>query len=174
MELVLYPHPILRKRAVPLKTVDASIREKAREMFAIMYREKGVGLAAPQVGWSVRIFVANPLGEEKPEGERVYINPELRLPEGKPEETADEEGCLSIPGVRGKVTRYQRVLLVARDAEGKPFEEDLSDFPARVVQHEIDHLDGILFITRLNATDRMLAGKVLKKLEREFKGPSGG
>ena len=169
MELVLYPNPILRKRALPLRAVDDDVRQRAREMFDIMYREEGVGLAAPQVGWSVRLFVLNSLGEEDRSGERAYINPELALPPEPVEEDVDEEGCLSIPGVRGKVARHRRLVVKALDLTGAPFEEDISDLHARVVQHELDHLDGILFITRLSASDRLLAGKALKKLEKEYK-----
>jgi peptide deformylase len=169
MELVIYPNPVLRKRALPLREVDDEVRRKAREMFDIMYREKGVGLAAPQVGWSARLFVVNALGESKPDGERVYINPEPTPSADAIEEVVDEEGCLSIPGVRGNVARHQRLRVRAMDLNGKVFEEDLVDLPARVFQHELDHLDGILFITRLSAAERMLAGKVLKKLEKEYK-----
>ena len=169
MEIVLYPHPILRKRALSLGAVDETVRMRAREMFEIMYAEKGVGLAAPQVGWSVRLFVVNTTGEPDPAAERVYVNPELSLPPGPVEEDSDEEGCLSIPGVRGKVTRHKRLVVRALNLEGIAIEEDVSDLHARVVQHELDHLDGILFITRLSASDRILAGKVLKKLEKEYK-----
>lgn len=135
-------------------------------MLQVMYREKGVGLAAPQVNWSVRLFVANPLGEADPSGERVYINPEITSAEG---EILDEEGCLSIPGVRGNVVRYQKVVIRALDLEGARIEEDVTDLHARVIQHELDHLDGILFITRLGVSERMLAAKVLKKLEKDYK-----
>lgn len=166
MELVLYPNPILRKRALPLLDPDQEVRERVQEMFQIMYRERGVGLAAPQVGWSVRLFVTNTKGEPDPALERVYINPEISFREG---EVCEEEGCLSIPGVRGKVPRSERVILHAKDLEGKALEEDVSGLNARVLQHELDHLDGILFLTRLSASDRMLAGKILKKLERDYK-----
>lgn len=142
---------------------------KVREMFDIMYREKGVGLAAPQVGWSARLFVVNAKGEPDPAAERVYINPEILPAVGPLEEITEEEGCLSIPGVRGKVTRHRSLRVRALDLSGKPFEEDLFDLPARAFQHELDHLDGILFITRLGVTERMLAGKALKKLEKEYK-----
>jgi peptide deformylase len=176
MELVLYPNPILRKRALSLAGDDLSpgdllpggeeLRDRVREMFQIMYRERGVGLAAPQVGWSVRLFVANTKGEPDPGSERVYINPEISLREG---EVCEEEGCLSIPGVRGKVTRSARIILRAKNLSGNAFEEDAIGLEARVLQHEFDHLDGILFLTRLSASDRMLAGTVLKKLERDYK-----
>jgi peptide deformylase len=166
MELVLYPHPVLRKRAQPVDSVDEGLRARVHEMFEVLYREKGVGLAAPQVNWSARVFIVNVKGEPDPEHERVYINPQIRLAEG---EISEEEGCLSIPGVRGKVVRSERVIVSALDLEGRPFEEDVRDLHARAIQHEIDHLDGILFITRLGVTDRMSAGKVLKQLEKDYK-----
>jgi peptide deformylase len=166
MELVLYPDPILRKRAQPISGVDPDVQERARAMFEVMYRERGVGLAAPQVAWGARIFVINTKGEPDPAEERVYINPEIVLAEG---ETSDEEGCLSIPGVRGKVVRSERVVVRALDLGGRSFEEDVTGLHARAIQHELDHLDGILFITRLSASDRMSAGKVLRQLEKDFK-----
>jgi peptide deformylase len=166
MELILYPDPILRKRAQPIPEVDSGVRERAREMLDVMYREHGVGLAGPQVAWSARIFVINTKGEPDQGEERVYINPEIIQAEG---ETSDEEGCLSIPGVRGKVVRSERVLVRALDIEGRPFEEDVTGLHARAIQHELDHLDGILFITRLGVSDRMAAGKLLRQLEKDYR-----
>jgi peptide deformylase len=166
MELVLYPDPILRRRAQPVLEIDSGVRERARAMLEVMYRERGVGLAAPQVAWGARVFVINTRGEPDPAEERIYINPEIVLAEG---ETSDEEGCLSIPGVRGKVVRSERVVVRALDLEGRTFEEDVAGLHARAIQHELDHLDGILFITRLSSSDRMSAGKVLRQLEKDFK-----
>jgi len=169
MDLVFYPDPILRKRAAAVSKVDEAVREKIREMLTLMYREKGVGLAAPQVGWGARIFVVNTQGQEDPGAERVFINPEIHLPSGPLDEVIEVEGCLSIPGIRGKVARHRRLRVRAMDAQGQPIDEEVSDLLARVIQHELDHLDGILFITRLNTTERMLAGKTLKKLEKEYR-----
>lgn len=171
MQLVLYPDPVLRRRAAPLETIDFSVRDRVEEMFQIMYEERGVGLAAPQVAWSVRLFVVNISADpDEPGLERVYINPELSRPAEEAGTTdKDEEGCLSIPGVRGKVVRPHRVVVKALDLNGEPFEEEIDGLHARVVQHEFDHLDGILFISRLSATERLLANKVLKQLAREYK-----
>jgi peptide deformylase len=166
MQLVFYPNPVLRKRAQPVAGVDDEVRARVQEMFEVLYREQGVGLAAPQVGWSVRLFVTNVRGERDPATERVFVNPEILRGDG---EVLDEEGCLSLPEVRGKVLRKQRVLIRAQDLEGNSFEEELTDLEARVVQHELDHLDGILFISRLSASDRLRAGKQLKKLEKDYK-----
>jgi peptide deformylase len=166
LELVLYPDPVLRRRATPIARVDDEVRDRVRRMFEIMYEERGVGLAAPQVGWGERLFIVNTLGDPEEGAERVYINPEVDLPQG---EDVDEEGCLSIPGVRGKVERHFRVRVRALDLDGNPFEEEVEDLHARVVQHELDHLDGLLFIARLGSAERLLANKVLKQLERDYK-----
>ena len=180
MELIHYPNPVLRKRAAPVASIDDGVRSRVSDMFQIMYRERGVGLAAPQVGWSVRLFIMNALGEPDPPdpaGEKVFINPEIILAEG---ELLDEEGCLSIPLVRGKVLRSQRVKVRALGLDGQPFEQELQDLGARAVEHELDHLDGILFISRLGAAERLQVGRQLKKLEKEYKqkkvlgaGPAG-
>ena len=169
MELVLYPDPILRKVTQPITRVDDDVRSKVAQMFEIMYAERGVGLAAPQVGWSARLFVVNATGEPDPEAERVYINPEISIPPDGVAEESDEEGCLSIPGVRGNVVRHHRVIVSALDLSAQEFEEDVRDLDARVVQHEFDHLDGILFITRLSLTARMQWAKALKQLEKDYR-----
>lgn len=168
MQLVYYPDPILNKTSKPVTHVDEEVRRRVTEMFAIMYAEGGVGLAAPQVGWSVRLFITNVYGESKPEFERVYINPEL-VTDRDVTEVRDEEGCLSIPGARGKVLRYEHMTVRALDLQAREFEEEVSDLQARVVQHENDHLDGILFVTRLSITDRLQVGKTLKKLAKEYR-----
>lgn len=168
MQLVYYPDPFLRRKAEPLTHIDDEVRRKVDEMFEIMYAEGGVGLAAPQVGWGVRLFVLNVTGEPDPDEERVYVNPKV-FPVDEDMESVAEEGCLSIPGACGKVTRNERVAVRALDLNGNELEEHAEDLHARVIQHEFDHLDGILFISRLSVTDRLLVGKTLKKLEKEYK-----
>ncbi len=168
MELVLYPDPILRQVAKPITRVDEEVRTRVAQMFETMYANSGVGLAAPQVGWSERLFIINVTGEPDPEFERVFINPELTV-SGDGVEESDEEGCLSIPGVHGRVARHQCVVVRALDLDAQRFEEEVSDLDARVVQHELDHLDGILFITRLGTSDRMQSAKTLKQLEKDYK-----
>jgi len=165
LKLILYPDPILKRRAAPVATIDDEVRGRVREMFEILYREKGVGLAAPQVGWSVRLFIANPTGEPNAEGERVYINPRILAAEG---EIREEEGCLSIPEVRGIVGRSRKVVVSAQDLGGVAFKEEAEDLKSRVIQHELDHLDGILFISRLSSLDRLRVNKELKQLERRY------
>jgi len=165
LDLVLYPDPVLRRRAAPLAKIDDQVRRRVGDMFTILYREKGIGLAAPQVGWSTRLFIVNITGEPDPAQERVYVNPRILTREG---EIREEEGCLSIPEIRGLVTRSQRVVLQAQDLKGQLFEEEAVDLRARAFQHELDHLDGILFITLLSSTDRLQVNKALKKLESEY------
>ncbi len=176
MEIVLYPDPFLRRRAEPLTRIDESVRERVRRMFELMYEANGVGLAAPQVGWGVRLFVTNVTGEPDPDEERVFVNPEVRKvddAETANEEEVDVEGCLSIPGVQGRVSRLRRVIVTALDLDGNEFEAEAVDLDARVIQHETDHLDGILFLSKLNTTDRLKVAKKLKKLEKEYKQARG-
>ena len=170
MQLVLYPDPRLNRRARPIEHIDREVREKVANMFEIMYEECGVGLAAPQVGGNARVFIVNTTGEPDPDSEFVYINPEISRPEGEVERVRDEEGCLSIPSVKGKVTRDQVVRVKAFDLKAQTFEEQVEDLHARVVQHENDHWDGILLVSHLGLTDRLQAAKHLKKLEKEYKG----
>jgi peptide deformylase len=164
LEIVKYPAPVLRRPAQPLAAVDDAIRAKAREMFALMYKDRGVGLAAPQVGWSVRLFVMNPSGE--PQDERAFVNPKI-VARSK-EKAKSNEGCLSLPEVNGKIERHVRVRIEALDLAGRPIEVDLEEFPARVAQHEIDHLDGVLIIDRMSLAEKTIAEKKLKELIRAY------
>lgn len=167
MHLRFYPDPVLRKRAEDIPTVDEAVRVAARRMFDIMYEAQGIGLAGPQVGWSGRIFVVNLSGErDEPDAELVFINPELSDFEG---ESVVEEGCLSFPDLRVDVTRPEQVRIRARGLDGEMFEIAADKLMARCVQHENDHLDGILFVTRIPITARMTIRKALKQLEREYK-----
>jgi peptide deformylase len=167
LKLVLYPDPVLKKRAAEIAEIDDRVRERAAEMLELMYEEAGVGLAAPQVGWSVRLFVMNAELEQPSEGERVFVNP--RIIERGDDEESDEEGCLSIPDIRGKVCRSSSIVISAQNLDGETIEAELSELPARVFQHEFDHLDGILFIRHLSATEKLFAKKVLRRLEKEYK-----
>ena len=166
MELVIYPDPILRKRAQRIGSVDDSVRARVADMFELMYREFGVGLAAPQVGWSVRLFVMNPMGPEERDAERVFINPKILSADGS---EIDEEGCLSIPDVRGRVERSATIEVEAQGLDGEMFRESLESLPARIVQHENDHLDGILFTSRLSESELRTVNKSLKALEKEYR-----
>jgi peptide deformylase len=149
LEVIHYPHPTLRHRSKPIKKVDAELRAIVAEMFELMYKYEGVGLAANQVNLPYRLFVANVEGDPKiKEAEQVFINPVLSKGRGQVE---DEEGCLSIPDVRAPVTRKETIHVQAYDLHGNEIEGDVTGFAARVLQHETDHLDGTLFIDRLAA-----------------------
>lgn len=164
MEILKYPHPFLRTRTREVREITDEVRSKVREMFDTMYRAKGVGLAATQIGWDARVFIKNVTGA--PEGEEVHINPVLVEESGEQEE---EEGCLSLPGLHCKVVRSQEVVLRSTGLDGQPQEARHRDLAARAVQHEIDHLDGMLYVHRLRPADRVLIRRPLKEMEREFK-----
>ena len=161
-QIVHYPDPVLRQRAKPVERVDDSIRELVREMFEIMNEEEGIGLAAPQVGESLRIFVTGPHADgDHPH--MAFINPVLSGFDG--ELQSHDEGCLSLPGIRGEIRRQPKAVIEALDLEGKPFRMESGDFIARVWQHEFDHLEGILIIDRMTALDRLRVRRAVKELE---------
>ena len=132
-------------------------------MLELMHEAPGVGLAAPQVGLPWRMFVANPTGE--PADDRVFIDPEIAQPSR--DVAAMEEGCLSLPEVRGEILRPCRVTIRATDLEGRRFELTSEELPARVWQHENDHLDGVLIIDKMTRMDRLANRRPLKALEAD-------
>ena len=158
-----YPDDVLGKKAKPVKRIDKDFLRLVDEMFETMYDEHGVGLAAPQVGESLRFCVANCTG--KKEDELVLINPVVVESSG---EHTDEEGCLSVPGVRAKITRAERIKVKAYDRHGREIELEADGLHARCIQHELDHLNGRLFFQRLNEAARMAVNAGLKTLEDEF------
>lgn len=162
MEIVKYPAPVLETPGKKIAEITDEIRERVREMFAVMYEARGVGLAAPQVGWGVRIFVCNRTGDpEETDEELVLVNPEIVQRSGR---EIGEEGCLSFPGLTVHVARATRVKVRFVNLDGETCELETDDpFLARILQHENDHLDGILFITRMTPADR-LSAPVQKKL----------
>ncbi len=164
--VIRYPHPVLLRRCQTVRRVDAALKAVVAEMFDLMYAHKGVGLAANQVGIPLRLFVANPSGVRGEGEELVCINPELNLPKGS---EADREGCLSLPELFGPVKRPTHVKLNAYDLSGQEVRRDLSGFPARVVQHECDHLDGIFFFQRMSELDRQELDGEIAALEKEFR-----
>ncbi|HUK20434.1 MAG TPA: peptide deformylase [Gemmatimonadales bacterium] len=164
--LHLLGSPILRQQARPVASVDDDIRQLVDDLFETMRAARGVGLAAPQVGVSRRIAVVD-IGEEGPPP-LVLINP--RIVESSRDVDTSEEGCLSIPDIFGDVERPVSIVLEALDRDGKSYRTALSGFKARAAQHEIDHLDGILFLDRLSAVKR---GLLLAKWKRGRKGKSG-
>ena len=152
MEIVHFPHPSLRWKSKPIREINAKIRETVAQMFELMYEAKGVGLAANQVALPWRLFIMDINGETADEDdEHVFINPEIMKRKGSEE---GEEGCLSLPEVFGQVRRAEEIVVQAFDLQGQPFELTLTDLPGRVVQHENDHLDGIMFPERMTDTAR--------------------
>ena len=167
MEIVTYPHPTLRHKSKPIKRVDATLKEIVRKMFALMYEAKGVGLAANQVDLPLRLFVANLSSDPDEAEEQVFVNPVVSRPQGNDEK---EEGCLSLPGLYGQVRRPEKVRLNAYNLEGAEVQAELDGFGSRVVQHELDHLDGVMFIDRLTTTGRLAAASEIEEFELEFQG----
>ncbi len=165
LEIVVYPDPVLKRRSSPLKSINGEVAGFSKAMLDAMYHYKGIGLAAPQVGKNLRMLVFD-LGA--PEGEpRPYclINPEIVEKDGS---AVDEEGCLSLPGLRANVRRSERILLRAWTLDEREIEWEAHGLLARMLQHEIDHLDGFVFIDRLNKALRMITKKrYLSKLKEE-------
>jgi len=159
-----YPDPVLRQRTASVKRVDRELLRLVEEMFETMYERKGLGLAAPQVGESIRLCVLNCTGRE--DGERVLVNPVLVETHG---EAVAEEGCLSVPGVSSKVPRAERVKVRAYDLEGRELEIEADGLEARCLQHELDHLEGRLFFEALNDAARMTLNAKLKTLEERHR-----
>ncbi len=165
MHVITYPHPTLRRVSKPVRRVDAELKEIVRRMFALMYEHQGIGLAANQVDLPLRIFIMN-LKAKAGEGEElVFINPVISRHKGSEEA---EEGCLSIPGVYGDVIRPKQVRVEAFGIDGSPIELELSGLAARCVQHETDHLDGVLFIDRMSESGRADIDDELYEFEVEF------
>ncbi|WP_437224516.1 peptide deformylase [Planctomicrobium sp. SH661] len=147
MQIVPYPHPALSFKSVDVTRIDATLRATVRQMFDLMYEAKGIGLAANQVGLPFRFFVVNLQARPGlPDEELTFLNPIISRKRGT---QIDEEGCLSLPGLYGDVRRAESLVVEAFDLDGQGFTMDLSDLEARVVQHENDHLDGIMFTDRM-------------------------
>ena len=162
--VVKYGDPILERPTKPVVEFDDQLAELAEDMFAAMYAAQGIGLAAPQIGKSIRMTVVDVTGGKNPEAKIVLINPQLVHAEG---EKREEEGCLSIPGFRGYVMRPQFVTVRAQDLKGQFFEIRGEDLLARAFCHEIDHLDGILFLQHLSMLKRDLIKRKIKKLKKQ-------
>jgi peptide deformylase len=162
--IVKYGDPVLEKPAATIKKFDAELEQLADDMFASMYAAQGVGLAAPQVGKSLRLTVIDVSNGKNPEAKIVLVNPEIIHAEG---EVREEEGCLSIPGFRGYVVRPQFVTVKAQNLKGEPFEIRGENLLARAFCHEIDHLQGVLFLQHLSMLKRDLIKRKIKKLRKE-------
>lgn len=165
-KIVTYPDPVLARISAPVTDITDSVRDLAAEMTEIMYENKGIGLAAPQVGENVRLITVDLSGPDKREDLKVFVNPVLSKLEG---EVDSEEGCLSVRGYRSTVTRAEKVHLSAMDLDGNPVELDADDLMAICLQHEVDHLNGVLFIDRISKLKRTLYERKLKKWLKQKK-----
>lgn len=165
LQIIHYPDPRLRKACQPVAKFDDSVAALAARMFELMRDEEGLGLAAPQVGVLVRLFVCNVSGD--PKDDVVFINPTLSDLSDPGE---SEEGCLSIPDVRGTFQRYMKCRIRGFDLAGKPIEFEGTDLGARCWQHECDHLDGRLILDRFSEADKIAARRKLKELEAKYPG----
>ena len=166
VKIIYYPHPTLRHESKPVRRVDAELRAAVAEMFELMYEAKGIGLAANQVDLPYRLFVINLASDSKQaEEEHVFINPVLSRPKGS---ATAEEGCLSLPGLYADVTRPASIQVSAYGLDGQAFDGRVEGLMARVIQHETDHLDGVLFIDKLSETEAAEVRPALDEFEADF------
>lgn len=161
--VVKYGDPVLEKKTAPVTEFDAELEQLANDMFETMYASRGVGLAAPQVGLSRRLTVIDCSAGEDPTQRLVLVNPEILDKDGV---QVGEEGCLSIPGFREDVTRAKRAKVRAQNLQGETFEVEGEDMLARALQHEIDHLEGILFLQHLSPLKRDLIRRKIRKMQK--------
>ena len=159
----LHPDPVLRIKCPGVEVFDDELKRLAADMVETMYAAPGIGLAAPQVGVELRLAVVDTSVGEQEGALLILVNPEIVAGEG---EETKEEGCLSIPGVEEKVSRPFRVRVKAQDLGGREFELEADELPARAIQHEIDHLDGVLFIDRLSGLRRQRVARLLRRQAR--------
>jgi peptide deformylase len=162
-EIVIYPDPILQRPTEKVTEFNDELRTLAADMFESMYKAIGIGLAAPQIGVGKRITVIDLSNQKDPKDKLVLVNPEIIHKEGKQHQ---EEGCLSLPDIRDKVTRAAKVKVKAQNLEGEWFEIEGEELLARAFQHEIDHLDGILFPWRVSALKRDLILRKIRKMQK--------
>lgn len=162
-EVVKYPDPVLMKPGAPVTVFDSKLKQLVEEMFESMYAAQGIGLAAPQIALSQRLTVIDCSFKKDPEQKVVLINPVIVERKGK---QLEEEGCLSLPEIREKVSRAAWVKVKAQDVKGEWFEIEGTELLARAMQHEIDHLDGVLFIDRLSRLKRDLLIRKIKKMQK--------
>lgn len=157
-----YGDPVLREKCSPVTVFDDDLRKFAEKMFSIMRSAKGLGLAAPQLGRKRRLFMIDLSGQDFDSEPILFVNPEIESAEG---EAMAEEGCLSFPGLFVEISRAKKITVKYQDVEGKSHRIEATDLAARAIQHENDHLNGVLFIDYLSSIERdLLAGK-LKKIK---------
>lgn len=160
LNICTYPDHVLKQRAVPIEKIDQSLRDLIRDMIDTMYQAPGIGLAANQVGRPVRLIVFDVTPKDQPRNPRVLINPEIICSEGS---QTHEEGCLSVPEFYTEVKRCSKVTVRGLDDRGNPVEVEGEGLLAVVLQHEIDHLDGVLMLDRISALKRALYKKRRQK-----------
>jgi len=163
MKIVKLGEEVLQAKSSSVARIDDAIAELVERMRRTMYEAAGVGLAAPQVGRSIQLAVVDPtLGEDDKEF-MVLINPEILEREGDED---DLEGCLSIPGITVPVTRATRLLVRAYDLQGREIRREFAGFPARIIQHEIDHLNGVLIVDHLTSLKRQMVRREIRRLQK--------
>lgn len=165
MEIVHYPHPALRHNSKTIRRIDRELQSTVREMFELMYDAHGIGLAANQVDLPLQLFILNVTGEPDSQEELVFVNPVVDQPKGS---GVSEEGCLSIPGVHADVNRPSQVHIMAHDLMGKEIDMVVDGLLARVIQHEYDHLHGVLFVDRISESAKKQVARELEAFELEF------
>lgn len=165
LTIVHHPHPALRHRSKPIRRVDAQLKAFVAQMFDLMYEHRGVGLAANQVNLPLQLFIVNTAGKRDEGEELVFLNPVISRPKGA---EAGEEGCLSLPGVYGDVTRPAEVDFSAYSLTGQPVSFRASGYMARVLQHEYDHLNGTMFFDRMSPTLRSEIDDLIYEFEADF------
>jgi peptide deformylase len=167
LEIVPHPHPALRWKSKEVSRIDDELRAMVAEMFELMYSARGIGLAANQVALPYRLFVINPSGDKaEKDQELVFINPQITRKNGS---ETDEEGCLSLPEIYGPVTRATKIVVDAFDLNGQQFELELEDLHARVVQHEYDHVEGVMFTDRVASEELQKIQPLISDLEQQFR-----
>src|SRR5690349_22127633 len=167
MKIVHYPHPALRHQARPLTSIDKKLHLHIGKMWDLMYEARGLGLAATQVALPYQFLLMNITGDpDQKDREEIYINPVIVERKGSVD---DEEGCLSFPGLFQKVRRAKTIKIQAYNIKGEPVEITASDLAARAWQHEIDHLNGVLFIDKMGTIAKLAARSSVKNFEKEFR-----
>ena len=166
LEVIRYPDPRLREASTPVDEVDESVRRLIEKMFELMFEAAGVGLAAAQVGITARLFVASPSFDQA--DRQVYINPQIIAAEGSQE---SDEGCLSFPGIICKVKRPNVATIRATNLDGEVFEQAVNGLAARILLHELDHLDGRLLVDRMGSVAKLTNRRALKDLQDQFTTP---
>jgi len=163
LQIVLYPDPVLRRKCKPVEAFDGQLAALVERMKHLLREERGVGLAAPQVGVPIRLFICCPTGED--DDLTVWVNPQLSDLQGAEE---GEEGCLSIPGVTVPKRRATQACITGFDIEGKPVTTEITGLTARVCQHESDHLDGVLVIDAMPELAELANRKTIRQLEADY------